>query len=94
MSFPKNTAAGNSTFQPWILDPQGLPMTVHDLPPSNTRRWVIRRKAKVVAGVLGGLITLNEACRRYDLSIDEFISWQRQFDKHGINGLRATRGKD
>jgi len=67
-------------------------MTVNDLPPSNTRRWVIRRKAKVVAGVLGGLITLDDACRRYNLSMDEFLSWQRMLDQHGINGLRATRG--
>jgi hypothetical protein len=50
-------------------------MTIHDLPLSNTGRWLIRRKAKVLAGVLGEVITLNEACRRYNLSIDEFISW-------------------
>lgn len=68
-------------------------MSINNLPPSNTRRWVIRRKATVVAA-LGGLITLNKACHHYDLSIDEFISWQRQFDKHGINELRATRGRD
>lgn len=69
-------------------------MTINDLPPGNTRRWVINRKARVVAGVMGGLITLDEACRRYDLSMDEFLSWQRLLDKHGIDGLRATRGRD
>ncbi len=76
-----------------ILDPLGVPMSIHDLPASNTKRWVIRRKAKVVAAVRGGLITLEEACQRYNLSIDEFLSWQRLLSKHGINGLRATRGK-
>jgi len=68
-------------------------MSIHDLPASNTKRWVVRRKAKVVAAVKGGLITLEEACRRYDLSIDEFLSWQRLLDEHGINGLRATGAK-
>jgi Protein of unknown function (DUF1153) len=36
-----------------------------ELPPLNTRRWVARRKAAVVAAVLSGMITLEEACRRY-----------------------------
>lgn len=73
-----------------VLDPHGLPMTAHDLPSGNTKRWVIRRKAKVVAGVRGGLISLEDALSRYNLSIDEFLSWQRQLDEHGLDGLRAT----
>ena len=68
-------------------------MSIHDLPASNTKRWVVRRKAKVVAAVRGGLITLDDACKRYNLSLDEFLSWQRLMDKHGINGLRATRAR-
>jgi hypothetical protein len=62
-----------------------------DLPPPNTKRWVIRRKAEVVAGVRSGLISLEEACRRYKLSIEEFLSWQRLIESHGMAGLRATR---
>ncbi len=65
-------------------------MTRADLPPSDTKRWVIRRKAEVVAGVRAGLITLEEACDRYSLSVDEFLSWQRRLEDHGIAGLRAT----
>ena len=38
------------------------------LPPANTRRWVVRRKAAVVAAVLSGKITLEEACQRYQLT--------------------------
>jgi len=75
------------------LDPTGQPLTRDDLPPSNTKRWVILRKAKVVAGVRSGLISLEEACQRYSLSIDEFLSWQRLLDAHGMDGLRATRLK-
>lgn len=75
------------------LDPTGQPLTRDDLPPPNTKRWVILRKARVVAGVRTGLISLEEACQRYSLSVDEFLSWQRLLDAHGVNGLRATRLK-
>jgi hypothetical protein len=62
-----------------------------DLPPPNTMRWVSRRKAAVVAAVHSGRITMEEALRRYQLSEEEFLSWQRAFEAHGIAGLRATR---
>ncbi len=67
-----------------------FPISREDLPPADTKRWVIRRKAAVVAGVRAGLITLEEACTRYALSVDEFLSWKRRFEDHGIAGLRAT----
>ncbi len=69
-------------------------MSVNDLPPPDTKRWVIRRKADVVAGVRAGLITIEEACERYTLSIEEFLSWQRLIDSHGVRGLRATKIQD
>jgi hypothetical protein len=69
-------------------------MSIDDLPPPGTKRWVIRRKAEVVAGVRSGLISLEEACERYTLSIEEFLSWQRLIDNHGVRGLRATRIQD
>ena len=62
-----------------------------ELPPANTRRWVVRRKAAVVAAVESGKITLEEACRRYQLTEEEFRAWQRAYDAHGLPGLRATR---
>ncbi len=62
-----------------------------DLPPANTRRWVVRRKAAVVAAVQSGRITLEEACRRYQLTEEEFLTWQRDYQRHGLAGLRATR---
>jgi hypothetical protein len=67
---------------------------IESLPPPNTKRWVIRRKAEVVAGVRNGIITLDEACGRYKLSIEEFLSWQRLIEQHGLAGLRATRIQD
>ena len=62
-----------------------------NLPPADTRRWVVRRKAAVVAAVQSGKITIQEACRRYNLSEEEFRAWQRAFEAHGLPGLRATR---
>ncbi len=77
-----------------VIGPDGKALTREDLPPANTKRWVIRRKAEVVAGVRAGLISLSEACKRYSLSIDEFLLWQRQFDTHGLEGLKVTRIAD
>ena len=78
----------------YVIGPDGSPLTVADLPPRDTKRWVIRRKAEVVAAVRGGLLSLEEACERYKLTVDEFLSWQRTIDKHGLQGLRAPRLKD
>ena len=95
---PKILSTGSESLS---LPPQRAPsgrafggMTMADLPPPNTKRWVIRRKAEVVAGVRFGLISLEEACRRYKLSIEEFLSWQRLIESHGVAGLRATRLQD
>jgi hypothetical protein len=64
---------------------------VEGLPPPTTKRWVVRRKAAVVAAVRSGQVTLEEACRWYQLSEEEFLAWQRAFEIHGLAGLRITR---
>jgi len=64
------------------------------LPPPNTQRWVVRRKAAVVAAVRAGVITLEEARRRYQLSEEKFLAWQRAFEAYGLPGLRTTRIKN
>jgi transposase-like protein len=60
-----------------------------ELPPANIKRWVVRRKAAAVAAVQSGKITLEEACRRYQLSKEEFRAWQRAYEAHGLRSLRA-----
>lgn len=76
-----------------IASPTGEPLTREDLPPPDTKRWVIRRKGEVVAGVRMGLLTLEEALEMYNLSLDEFVSWQKMFEEHGLPGLRTTMTK-
>ncbi len=63
-------------------------MTPGDLPPANTRRWVLRRKADVVMAVTGGMLSMEEACWRYSLTRDEFLEWQFAFERLGAYGLR------
>jgi Protein of unknown function (DUF1153) len=77
----------------WLLD-IGSNVSLDSLPPPETKRWVIRRKAEVVAAVRAGLLSLEEACARYTLSVEEFLSWQRLVDSHGLPGLRVTRLQD
>ena len=68
-----------------------------ELPPPYTKRWTARRKAAVVQSVRLGLISLEEACLRYDLTVEELFGWQRAVDRHGsalsfelLRGFRGT----
>src|SRR5262245_11749198 len=91
--------AGSSDVRPPVSPrtetPSGEPLNrarlMESLPPPNTKRWVVRRKAAVVAAVRGGGITIEEACRYYQLSEEEFLSWEQALERHGLAGLRATR---
>lgn len=77
-----------------VMGPDGLPMTLADLPPQGTTRWVARRKAQVVAAVRGGLLSLEQASERYALTAEEFMSWRNAVDRFGLQGLRATHARD
>src|SRR5215831_9884287 len=57
----------------YVIGPLGSPLTIADLPPPGTKRWVPRRKAEVVAAVRGGLLSLQEACSRYSLTVDDSV---------------------
>ncbi|MBE7217652.1 MAG: DUF1153 domain-containing protein [Caulobacteraceae bacterium] len=81
----------NSQGERYVIGPTGAPLTLADLPPPETQRWVIRRKAEVVSAVRGGLLSEEEACARYSLSDEEFQSWLSHIDRHGMAGLRTTR---
>lgn len=85
----------NQKFRPArVIGPLGEALTLESLPPTDTVRWTPRRKAEVVAAVAGGLLTFDEACERYSLSIEELASWQRAVDRSGMPGLRVTRTQE
>jgi hypothetical protein len=74
-----------------VNSPLGVPLTVESLPPPGTTHWVMRRKAEVLAAINGGLLSIEQACERYDLSLDELMLWKRAVERSGIPGLRVTR---
>jgi hypothetical protein len=74
-----------------VLAPDGTVLTLANLPSPDAQRWVASRKAIVVAAVRGGLLSMSDACARYRLTTEEFLSWQTQVDRNGLQGLRATR---
>jgi hypothetical protein len=37
-----------------------------------------------------GMISLEEVCHRYQMSEEEFLTWQRAFETYGVKGLHAT----
>lgn len=74
-----------------VIGPLGEALTLDTLPPPSTKRWVVRRKAEVVAAVKGGLLTVEEVCDRYGLTAEEFAGWQHAIDRSGMPGLRVTR---
>lgn len=91
---PTKAHNGKSASPATVIGLDGTPMSLDDLPPPDTRRWVMRRKAAVVLAVRGGLIEFGEACDRYSLTAEELMSWDRAIDRHGVRGLRVTRLQD
>ena len=75
----------------YVIGPDGEKMTRADLPAPAVRRWVPRRKARVVAAVEGGLISREEACSRYEITDEEFDGWKSGLSRHGLRGLRVTK---
>ena len=73
------------------LDTNHTDMTCTSRSPPGPRRWVPQRKAEIVAAVRGGYLSLDEARQRYALSIEEYLTWQREIDRFGLAGLRVYR---
>ncbi|MEM9140158.1 MAG: DUF1153 domain-containing protein [Pseudomonadota bacterium] len=75
----------------YVIGPDGEKMTKSDLPAPDTRRWVPRRKARVVAAVEGGLISEDEAFERYDITAEEYECWKAAMSRFGMRGLCVTK---
>lgn len=63
----------------FFIGPDGRQIKLADLPPPGHTDWQPSHKAMVVAAVRHGLITVDEACRRYDLSTEGYLCWYRCF---------------
>ena len=59
--------------------------------PRPRQRWTVRRKAAVIEAVRGGCMPIEEICELYNISVDEFLAWERDIDRYGLHGLRITR---
>ena len=59
--------------------------------PALSERWTVRRKAAVIQAVRGGWVPIEEIVQLYNLSVDEFLAWERDVDRYGVPGLRTTR---
>ena len=84
----------SSPIAPPVAAAAGTPASLADLPGAGTRRWVARRKAQVVGAVRSGVLTFEEACRRYNISAEEYLAWERALDRHGPTALRVTKLQD
>ena len=69
---------------------EGKPLRVGTLPPADTTRWTMHRKAEVVGAVAVGLLSAAQACERYKLTPEELAHWQRAMMHAGLKGLRVT----
>ncbi len=71
----------------------GSSLSLGDLPPPDTRRWVASRKALVVQAVRSGLLTHEQACARWSLSEEELQGWIDRMQRHGVGALKATAAR-
>jgi hypothetical protein len=76
-----------------VLGPLGYPLTAACLPAPTTQRWTVFRKAEVVAALNGGLLSTDEACGRYQLTLEELSAWRRAVAKGGVSALRTTKSQ-
>ena len=76
-----------------VTTANGSILSLDNLPPVGTLRWVASRKATVVQAVLYGLISQDKALKLYNLSIDEFQSWVQALHDHGEIALKTTQSQ-
>jgi hypothetical protein len=79
----------------YVTAPDGSRLTEEKLPPRGRGlRWVPNRKAAVICAVRGGLLSLDDVRSRWNVTVEEYRNWEKQFDSHGRDGLRVTRIQD
>ena len=73
------------------LDDEASLQILATLPRPDTKRWVISRKVKVVNAVQRGLIQLDQACHRYNLTEEEFLSWAKAVQRLTVRPAQHRR---
>jgi hypothetical protein len=76
--YPNHNASIRTTY---VIGMNGDVITQANLPSPHTQRWVIRRKAEVVLAVRAGMLSLEEACSRYQLTVEEYVSWETAIER-------------
>jgi hypothetical protein len=71
-----------------LSEPNQAPVGLANLPPLKSMRWVMGRKAEVVAAVRTGTVSLDDVCKCYEISMDEFLTWKSKMERFGPEGLR------
>src|SRR3954465_3467114 len=79
--------------RPTAMPHNGVALSEISLPPADTQRWVAQRKAQVVEAIQSGQLTLDEAWRRYRLSVEEFGPGKRALFRAGVRGLHVARSR-
>jgi len=87
----ENSEAGTEHCLGVLDSPGACPIEMTGAHPPRPKRWVPHRKAEIVAAVRGGFLSLDQACERYALSIEEYLTWQRGIDLFGLAGLRVNK---
>jgi hypothetical protein len=92
---PGNSGQDEASVDPYAgpdasSDVSHIEMAALPLPPPGTKQWSPDGKAAVVAAVRGRILTLDEACEQYALSVQEYLTWQHGIDLFGSAGLRVT----
>ena len=63
------------------------------LPSPDAKRWSTHQKTAVVLAAHNGSISRDEICRIYNISIEEFLNWERLLGIHGPAGLKVRRAQ-
>ncbi len=73
-----------------VSPPDRLLQPRSSLPSPDTRHWVPRKKAEVVAAVERGVLSREEACKLYKMAVDEFTSWEQTIKTQGVSALQVS----
>ncbi len=87
----QKSTTGKSSTPVAVKLKDGTVISLSDLPPTDTKRWVVRKKASVVRVFMAGLVSKEVLYERYNLTEEEFSSW---LDKYILENKHVLNEKD